>query len=66
MDSRNFDSCIAELTASLSSVQEWMNGVRLKLNPDKTEFIIIGDRCTRDSLTPKLPGAEEVKLWVPF
>ena len=30
-----------ELTECLKSVQEWMDGVKLKLNPEKTEFIII-------------------------
>ena len=43
-----------ELTVFFS-VQEWMNGVKLKLNPDKTEFIITGDKYTRESLTPKFP-----------
>ena len=47
-----------------------MNGVKLKLNPDKTEFIMIGDKQTRESPIPKFPGtflkssimpAEEVK-----
>ena len=32
-----------------------MNGVTLKLNPDKTEFIIIGSKHTRESLMPKFP-----------
>ena len=30
-----------------------MNIVKLKLNPDKTSFIIIGDIHTREKLTPK-------------
>ena len=37
------------------SVQEWMNGVKSKLNPDKTKFIIIGDKHTRESLIPQFP-----------
>ena len=36
-------------------VQEWMNGVKLKLHPDKTEFIIIGNKHTRESLIPNFP-----------
>ena len=43
-DSRNFDSIIAELTECLACAQKWMDGVRLKLNPEKTEFTVIGDR----------------------
>ena len=34
-----------------------MNSVKLKQNPNKTEFIIIiiGDKHTRESLIPKFP-----------
>ena len=32
-----------------------MDGVRLKLNPEKTEFIIIGDRQARESIMQKFP-----------
>ena len=53
LDSRNFDSSIAELTDCLACVQKWMNGVRLKLNPEKTEFIVIGDRQARESIMQK-------------
>ena len=35
VDSRNFDSSMEELTECLKSVQEWMVGVKLKLNPEK-------------------------------
>ena len=42
LDSRNFDSSITELTNCLEVVQAWM-GNKLKLNPDETEFIVIGD-----------------------
>ena len=64
-----FDHSIPELTECLISVQEWMNSVQLKLNPDKTEFIIIGDKHTGESLVPNfllhsskvLTPAEEVQ-----
>ena len=45
-----FDSSMEELTECLKSVQEWMVGVKLRLNPEKTEFIIIGQKATRESL----------------
>ena len=32
-----------------------MAGVKLKLNPEKTEFIIVGDRQARESLINKFP-----------
>ena len=38
VDSRNFDSSMEELTECLKSVQEWMDGVKLKLNPEKTNL----------------------------
>ena len=75
VDSRNFDSSMEELTECLKSVQEWMDGVKLKLNPEKTEFIIIGQKAIRESLAPNFPvpllqnnisPSVEVKIWVLF
>ena len=53
LDSRNFDSSIAELSECLACTQKWMDGVKLKLNPEKTEFTIIGDKQARKSLMRK-------------
>ena len=50
LDSRNFDSSITELSNCLEAVQAWMGNNKLKLNPDKTEFIMIGDDHIRSSL----------------
>ena len=55
VDSRNFDSSMEELTECLKSVQERMDGVKLKLNPEKNEFIIIGQKAIRESLAPNFP-----------
>ena len=55
LDPRNFDFSFAELTECLTYVQQWMDGVKLKFNPDKTEFIIIDDRPARESLIQKFP-----------
>ena len=55
VDSRNFDSSMEELTECLKSVQEWMDGVKLKLNPEKNKFIIIGQKAIRESLAPNFP-----------
>ena len=52
LNSRNFDSSIAEC---LDCVKKWMDGVRLKLNPEKPEFTVIGDRQARESLMQKFP-----------
>ena len=53
LDHRNFDSSFAELTECLTCVQKWMDGVKLKFNPEKIEFIIIGNRQARESLIKK-------------
>ena len=55
VDSRNFDSSMEELTECLKSVQEWMVGVKLKLNPEKNKFIIIGQKAIRESLASNFP-----------
>ena len=66
----NPDSSITELNECLFSVQEWMNDVKLKLSPYKSEFFIIFNKYTRESSIPKFPVtflqcsiilAEEVK-----
>ena len=54
-DHRNFDSSFAEPTECLTCFQKWMDGVKLKLNPEKTEFIITGDRQASESLIQKFP-----------
>ena len=53
LDSRNFDSSIVELTECIACIQNWMDGARLKLNPEKTEFTVIGNRRARESLMQK-------------
>ena len=55
LDHRNFDSSFAEFTECLTCIQMWMAGVKLKHNPEKTVFIIIGDRQTKRSLIQKCP-----------
>ena len=55
LDSRNFHSSITELTNCLEAVQAWMGNNKLKLNPDKTEFIVIGDDQIKSSLKSSFP-----------
>ena len=66
LDHRNFDSSFAELTECLTCVQNWMAGVKLKLNPEKTEFIIIGDRQARESFINKIPYSTSWKFYPPY
>ena len=55
LDHSNFDSIFAELIECLTCVQKFMDGVKLKFNPEKTEFIISADRQARESLIQKFP-----------
>ena len=55
LDSRNFDSSITELTSCLEAIQAWIRNNKLKLNPDKTEFIVISDDQIRSSLKLSFP-----------
>ena len=55
LDSRNFNSSITELTNGLEAVQIWMGNNKLKLNPDKMEFIVIGDDQIRSCLKSSFP-----------
>ena len=44
---------ISTLQNSFGDVQSWMEGMRLKLNSDKTEFIIFGNQRQLDKLNTK-------------
>ena len=43
------------LQKSLTSVQDWMLTNKLKLNQDKTEFMLIGNKCFRNKFDSKFP-----------
>ena len=44
-----------KLNSCLLDVQKWMSSSMLKLNPDKTEFIIFGSHAQLKKLDPYLP-----------
>ena len=44
-----------KLNRCLQDVKEWMSTSKLKLNPDKTEFIIFGSKSQRDKLSSHFP-----------
>jgi hypothetical protein len=50
-----FSSAIQELQECLISVQSWMAENKLKLNPDKTEFIVLGSDRHRSNLAHHFP-----------
>lgn len=51
----NATTAIPQLQSCLSSVQNWMNANKLKLNPDKTEFIVFGSELHRSQLSHLFP-----------
>ena len=55
LDSRDFAYSTTELANCLEAVQAWMGNNKLKLNPDKMEFIVIGDDQIRSSLKSSFP-----------
>ena len=42
---KNASSALAKLNACLRDVQKWMSLSKLKLNPEKTEFIVFGSKA---------------------
>ena len=51
----NFSTSINNLQQCLLSVQDWMFTNKLKLNPDKTEFMLIGNKRHREKFNSWLP-----------
>jgi hypothetical protein len=51
----NHMSKIKSLQDCLLKVQDWMFTNKLKLNPDKTEFMLIGNKCHREKFNSVFP-----------
>ena len=51
----NFSHCIQKLKNCLNDIQNFMFTNKLKLNPDKTELILIGSKNNRKQLLPHFP-----------
>ena len=49
---------IKSLQECLASVQDWMFTNKLKLNPDKTEFMLIGNKCHRNKFNSEFLESE--------
>ena len=52
----NASNSIKDIQGCLSSVQSWMSANRLKLNPNKTEFIVFGNKRQQAELAPFFPA----------
>ena len=55
MSHKNATQAFDKLNSCLLNVQKWMLSSMLKLNPDKTEFIIFGSHAQLKKLDPYLP-----------
>ena len=51
----NATTALDTLKQCLIDVQSWMTSSKLKLNPDKTEFILLGTKSQRDKLASFFP-----------
>ena len=49
-------STLDQLSSCLEAVKNWMNDNLLKLNPDKTEFLLIGSNAQREGLMHLFPA----------
>ena len=50
LSQKNASAAFEQLNRCLNDVKDWMSTSKLKLNPDKTEFIIFGSKRQRDKL----------------
>ena len=51
----NASAAFYKLNRCLEDVKEWMSASKLKLNPDKTEFILFGSKKQRERLSACFP-----------
>ena len=52
---KNASAAFAKLNACLHDVQRWMSRSKLKLNPEKTEFIVFGSKAQRRKISSHFP-----------
>ena len=55
LSQKNASAAFEQLNRCLNDVKEWMFTSKLKLNPDKTEFIIFGSKRERNKLKACFP-----------
>ena len=55
LSQKNESAAFEKLNRCLDDVKEWMSTSKLKLNPDKTKFIIFGSKRQRDKLKACFP-----------
>jgi len=55
LNAQNGTKALTSLSDCLLDIRQWMHHTKLKLNPDKTEFILIGSKLQRDKLKDLFP-----------
>ena len=55
LSQKNASAAFEQLNRHLNDVKDWMSTSKLKLNPNKTEFIIFGLKRQRDKLKVCFP-----------
>ena len=56
LSQKNSSAAFENLNRCLDDIKEWMSASKLKLNPDKTEFIVFGSKRLRDKLKVHFPS----------
>ena len=55
LSNKNASAALAKLNACLHNVQRWMSLSKLKLNPEKPEFIVFGSKAQRQKISSHFP-----------
>ena len=55
LSNKNASSALTKLNTCLHDVQEWMSLSKLKLNPEKTEFIVFGSKAQHQKISSHFP-----------
>ena len=56
LSQKNSSAAFEKLNRCRDDIKEWMSASKLKLNPNKTEFIVFGSKRQRDKLKAYFPS----------
>ena len=56
LSQKNSSAAFEKLNRCLDDIKEWMSASKLKLNPDKTEFIVFGSKRQSEKLKGYVPS----------
>ena len=55
LNAQNGPEALKALSDCLVDIEQWMHYTKLKLNPDKTEFLLVGSKLQRDKVKDLFP-----------